>query len=106
MSIYSKPEMGLLGQILTTEVDPVEIEKCSLCELSKIIKQKAMSAMLIADLDPNLSVEIDGEKWDRSRSMQGLRDLYDWADSICEREQGGAAAIVTTGNPCHPPRGC
>ncbi len=104
---YSSPQIGLLGQILDTEIDPQELAQCTPCEMASMIQTKALSAILVAELDPNLAVEIDGEKWDRNRAIQGLRDLYDWASTLCANTDAEkAGAIITVVPKCNPRGNC
>tara|TARA_R100000234_G_scaffold48008_1_gene28704 strand:- start:152 stop:466 length:315 start_codon:yes stop_codon:yes gene_type:complete len=99
--MLNSPAIGLIGQLLDTEIDAKVVSQCTVCEMADIIKSKSMASLLVAGLDPDLSVEIDGEKWDRPKIVQSLKDLYDWADDACTRSQdGGAAVVISPGASC------
>ena len=99
--MLNSPSLSLIGQLLDTEIDIKALGKCTICEMAEIIKSKCMASMLVATLDPDMSIEIDGEKWDRPRVISSLQQLFDWADSACTRSQdGGAAVVISPGASC------
>lgn len=100
--MLNSPKIGLLGQLLDTKLDAKELENCSVCELSDILKQKILHRLLIAELDPEVSVMIDGETWDRAGIVDALRRLYNWADSLCGKEDK-SVAVFSSNTRCGKP---
>lgn len=91
--MLNSEKLGLLGQLLDTKLSTDALEKCDICDIAEVLKHKILHRLLVVELDPDVAVEIDGEIWDRAGIVGSLRSLYNWADTLCAREEGSVVAF-------------
>ncbi len=91
--MINSPQIGLLGQLLDSKITADEAKDCTTCELAELIKKKILHRILTLELDPDVAIMIDGETWDKPGVVRALREIHDWADGLCGKEDKSVVAF-------------
>ena len=76
-----------MASLLIKTLDPTNpLAGVTNCEEAKAIRPQLIELMTRTALCPEAPVEIDGERWDRSKYLRSLRESIKFTYEICELE--------------------
>lgn len=94
------PPQGLIGFLFQGTPED-QVPACDdICTMASELRTRIMRALLDMEINPDKSVEVDGEVWAPDRLYSALTRLYDWTFRACQKEEPTAIAFITHGRTC------